>query len=224
MTTFVSTFLPVGDRLSDPDYADNAVQTVLYFPKLAIFAETTTIYSTSYKPNDSHGPIGLTYLNESVNNGIILSVSKRSASSFLCLSAIVKDSDPDSLSALKFLQHRISVRRDVGNPDVSADLHTLEYLLIHNKMYTTYTVYSVTDAQCELKYVAPTSVPLIGAIAVEGTPFIAATGVSKDGYNFTFDCLLDEDNGGSLSLCAPLNRKQETSHPSLTQPFTPPSI
>ncbi|ESU35779.1 Hypothetical protein DHA2_152716 [Giardia duodenalis] len=198
MTTFVSTFLPVGDRLSDPDYADNAVQTVLYFPKLAIFAETTTIYSTSYKPNDSHGPIGLTYLNESVNNGIILSVSKRSASSFLCLSAIVKDSDPDSLSALKFLQHRISVRRDVGNPDVSADLHTLEHLLIHNKMYTTYTVYSVTDAQCELKYVAPTSVPLIGAIAVEGTPFIAATGVSKDGYNFTFDCLLDEDNGGKL--------------------------
>lgn len=198
MSTLASAFLPMGDRLSDPDYINNAVQTVLYFPKVAVFAETTTIYGTLYSPGDSHGPIGLTYLNESISNGIVLSVSKRSSSSFLCLSAIVKDNDPDSLFALESLRRKTYLNRDGNNLDVSAPARTLEQFLIQGKMYTVYTVYTVIDTQCELKYTFPTPVSLIGAIAVEGTPFIAATGISKDGYNFTFDCLLDTEHGGKF--------------------------
>lgn len=196
MTSLVSTFLPTSDRLSDRDYIDNAVQTVLYFPKLAVFADTSTIYCALYNPGDFHGPIGLTIMNESVNNGVILSVSKRSPSSFLCLSAIVKDNDPDALAALESLQNKANLKHNNADLDVLANLYTLEYFLINNKMYTVCTIYTVNGSQCDLTYTASTHLPLISATAIEGTPFIAATSISKDGYNFMFDCLLDDENGG----------------------------
>lgn len=197
MATFVSNFLPIGDRFSDRDYIDSAIQTVLYFPKLAVFAETTTIYCASYNSGDSHGPIGLRNMNESVSNGVLLSVSKRSPSSFLCLSAIVKDNDPDGLAVLDSLKNKINLKHD-DDMNGSLNSYTLEYFLLHEKMYTAYTVYMVNDTECELKYTIPTSSPLISATAIEGTPFIAATSILRNGYTFTFDCLLDIEYGGKL--------------------------